>query len=179
MPTYSLAGDDASEVVKSVLDSYHAPLRDAELIVQVLWAFAVNDKNGDAAGPALTHNGYPALAVFKILNLKDRTTRGADCEIVIDKVAWDELDERERVALIDHELTHCVLKVDSDGKVVRDDLNRPKLRVRKHDFQIGWFDEIVQRHGEASQESIQARAFVAKVGQLYLPGMLVEAEAVA
>jgi hypothetical protein len=52
--------------------------------------------------------------------------------------------------------------------VVRDDLDRPKLRVRKHDHQFGWFDSIARRHGPASFEVQQYRKFNESHRQLWL-----------
>ena len=39
--------------------------------------------------------------------------------------------------------------------------------MRKHDFQVGWFHEMVRRHGAASAEMKQAQAFREIHGQLY------------
>jgi hypothetical protein len=46
-------------------------------------------------------------------------------------------------------------------------LDRPKLTLRRHDFQAGWFHEIAQRHGEASPEVRSAKQLMAGTGQLY------------
>jgi hypothetical protein len=58
---------------------------------------------------------------------------------------------------------------DGEGKETPafDALDRPKLAMRKHDHQFGWFDEVAQRHGEASPEVRQARVLMEKSGQLY------------
>jgi hypothetical protein len=50
---------------------------------------------------------------------------------------------------------------------VFDAVGRPKLLMRKHDHQFGWFDEVAQRHGEASPEVRQARVLMESSGQLY------------
>lgn len=49
----------------------------------------------------------------------------------------------------------------------RDDLGRPVLKIRLHDQQHGWFDEIARRHGDASIEVQQAKAFADSSGQTY------------
>lgn len=174
MPTYSLADAEVNTIIEDVMGEYHPPLRDAGVRVQALWAFPTQDKNGDPAGPAITHGGYPCLALFKVLGLKDRTVRGADCEITIDKDEWDGMTDAQRVAMLDHELTHAMLKVDSEGAVVRDAIDRPKLRCRRHDRQLGWFDEVARRHGIHSQEVMQARKFIGEAAQTYLPGFEIE-----
>ena len=156
MPRYEKSSVEISQIVERMMDRYHPQLRDAKVWITCLMAFPTKDKNGDSTGPALTHQGYPAQAVVKIIGLKERTDGRADAEIVIDGENWQVLDDDQKDALIDHELEHLELKVGKqDGLVVRDDLNRPNLVIRKHDFQAGWFDSIVRRHGRAAPEVIQ------------------------
>jgi hypothetical protein len=58
--------------------------------------------------------------------------------------------------------------------VNRDDAGRPKLKIRKHDHHHGWFDSIVERHGESSPEWRSWEAFEDRRQQLWLPGLGVE-----
>ena len=64
--------------------------------------------------------------------------------------------------MIDHELTHLAKK-----GTIFDPLDRPKLSMRLHDHQFGWFDQIAKRHGRASIEVKQVRAFFESSGQMY------------
>jgi hypothetical protein len=141
--------------VEAMLERYHPQLRDAGVTFTCLMAYAPTDKNGDPTGPALTHGGYAALATVKIIGLKERADGRADVEITVDGDRWSEVPESRRYALIDHELEHLELKYDKDANVLRDDLDRPKLGVRKHDHQYGWFDAIVRRHGKDAMEYYQ------------------------
>lgn len=170
MPTYRKASAEVNQIVEQMLEKYHGELRDAEIRIECLFAFATRNENGDETGPALTHGGYPANAVVKVLGLKDRTVGRGDAEIVIDGDQWDTWDDEQKAALIDHEIEHLELKTDAEGGVVRDDLDRPKLRLRKHDHQFGWFDSIARRHGAASFEVQQFRTIVVKRFQAWLPG---------
>jgi hypothetical protein len=115
----------------------------------------------------LTHQGYAAAAVVKKIGLKDRACGRADAEIVICHDVWDRFTDEQRVALLDHELTHLAVATDSDGFPRRDDLGRPVLKMVKHDHQFGWFDSVVRRHGGNSLEAIAARQFKVQYGQLY------------
>lgn len=159
MPRYERAPAEVSQIVERMRDKYHPQLRDAGVTMTYLLAFPVTDENGDSKGPALKHHGYPASAVVKIIGLKERTDGRADAEIVIDGENWPTLSDAQKDALIDHELEHLELKYDKEGLLVRDDLSRPKLIIRKHDFQAGWFDSIVRRHGRAAPEVIQWEDF--------------------
>jgi hypothetical protein len=137
--------------------------------VDVLMAYARRDGNGDPVGPALTLAGYQCLGKIKIMGTKDRAAGRGDVELLLDGDRWTELADEEQASVIDHELTHIELHVGDDG-LKRDDLDRPRLRQRKHDHQFGWFDEVVRRHGRDSIEWQQYEHF-AEVGyqQLWLP----------
>lgn len=157
MPRFEKAPAEVGQIVERMRDRFHPQLRDAGVTITHLMAYPLTDENGDSKGPALKHNGYPAQAVVKIIGLKERTDGRADAELVIDGDNWDILTDAQRDALIDHELEHLELKYDKDGCLVRDDLERPKLVIRKHDWQFGWFDSVVRRHGKYS---IEHRQFV-------------------
>jgi hypothetical protein len=49
-------------------------------------------------------------------------------------------------------LFHIAVRRDRDGAIKSDDGGRPKLKLRKHDFEIGGFVEIAKRHGPESLE---------------------------
>jgi len=168
MSTYQLAPKEVLRVVERMMKKFHPELHDAGVSVDCIFAHASTDKNGDAVGPALKHQGYPAGAVVKIIELKDRAAGRGDSEIVIDGDQWELWSELERDALIDHELTHLELVTDKDGVLIRDDLERPRLKSRKHDHQFGWFDCVARRHGESSFEVRQWNEFESKRKQLWL-----------
>ncbi len=46
---------------------------------------------------------------------------------------------------------------------------RPKLRRRKHDREVGWFDEVVRRHQFEAPEYQQFNDIVGAMKQLNLP----------
>jgi hypothetical protein len=114
------------------------------------------------------HQGYPAQAVCRLTPIRDRALGIADAVVVIDRANWLTLSQRQKEALLDHELTHLERVVDEEtGKPKFDAVGRPKLAIRRHDRQLGWFDEVARRHGDASPEMRQAKQLVANTGQLY------------
>ena len=158
---YQKAPTETVKLVDSVRRQHHPELERAEVTIDVLVA-----DNPDA--DPVTVGGYPCQAKVKIVSLKDRAKGCRDAEIIIDNTRWQGMNEQQQRALIDHELHH--LEVQFDGKLVlEDDLGRPKLKMRKHDWQIGWFDIIAKRNGDASPEVRQARKLWEKQSQLYFP----------
>lgn len=141
-----------------VRDQYHPALRDAGVTVELVGVSASRDKNDEAAGPALKHHGYPARAIIKIRGLEDRAAGSDDARILFDADAEPEWSGAELDALLDHELAHLELVTDKDGGLVHDDVGRPKLRMRVHDFEIGGFHHIAKRHGPNAGETQQVAA---------------------
>lgn len=164
MKTYSQA-PDVTLFIDKIQADHHEDLEG--VTVSALFVF-----DAEHSLPVLKHQGYPAGATVRITPLKDRALGMADAQIVVDRAGWLALSQRQRAALIDHELTHLEVKTDEeegaeDPVPVCDAIGRPKLLMRKHDHQFGWFDEVAQRHGEASPEVRQARVLMESSGQLY------------
>jgi hypothetical protein len=123
----------------------------------------------EATEPVLKHQGYPAAAVVRITPVRDRALGIADATVVIDRSTWLTLSQRQRDALVDHELTHLNRVLDEDTELpLTDAVDRPKLAMRRHDLQIGIFTEILERHGEASYEAKMAKAVLDVAGQMQL-----------
>lgn len=171
MPTYELATKAVCQQVTRLMKRYHSELSDAGVTCDVLMAYAKTDANGDPRGPAINHGGYACMATVRIIGTKERAAGRKDVEILLDGDRWTELATEEQDAVIDHELEHLELQVGDDG-LKRDDLDRPRLRIRKHDHQFGWFDSIVRRHGRDSIEFQQYEQFHEfSYTQLWLPGI--------
>ena len=110
-----------------------------------------------------------ATAMVRIVPVRDRAAGVADVMLLVDRPAYSDMNELERDALIDHELTHLEPIMDDETRsVVFDVAGRPRVRIRKHDRQYGWFDEVASRWGPNSVEARQARKLVDEAGQLYL-----------
>lgn len=174
MATYQKADKELCQTVQDVMERFHGRLADAGVTVGVLLAHGPRDQNGDLVGPALNHHGVPALATVTINSLRDRAAGMPDALMCIDGDQIDEWSYEELEALIDHELTHLEPRLDKDDNLKRDDLERPALKRRHHDWQFGWFDEVAKRHGDNSPEVKQAKQLAESSGDLYqlhLPGL--------
>jgi hypothetical protein len=165
MPIYEKPPVEVREVCDRMLEKYHGPLKDAGVKVDLL--FARTDPEKDEA-VALKLHGYRANAIVKVVAYKLRVQDHGDAEILIDGDEWFTWKDEEKDAILDHELEHLELKLDKEGNVVRDDLDRPKLRLRLHDHEFGWFDSIARRHGKASFEVQQYERFQEAHQQLWM-----------
>jgi hypothetical protein len=149
--SYSKAPDECHGRVGHLIKLFRPDLRDAGLTIDL-----ISVTNDDPEGEALTHQGYPAYAVVRVVDSKGRTMGRGDAEIVIDEAKYITMTDAQKDALFDHEIHHIELKLNKKGRVKLDENGRPKIGLRKHDIQVGWFEEIAKRHGAASLECKQA-----------------------
>lgn len=161
--------DEVHDLIGEIVEKHHGELHKAEVTVGVTYAF--NEK-----GPAVKLHGVACAAVIKINSLKARAEGAPDATITIDGKLWrrgggnhDPLPDDRRRALIDHEINHLMIAHDKEGRIKADDLGRPKLKMRPHDFEVGWFKAVARRHGAASFEVQQAMKLVDNRGQLLFP----------
>lgn len=157
---YGPASDDVIDRIARLRETYYAEALE-EVTVGALFSFGTEDE------PVLTHHGYPAAAVCRIVPARDRAAGLPDAQIIVDRYVWSALATRAKDALLDHELMHIDPQFDSSGAPKYDAQGRPVLKIRKHDRHFGWFDVIAQRHGRHSTEVRQATALIDATAQLY------------
>jgi hypothetical protein len=164
MPTeYRVANKEIGSMLQQAMKRYCPKLTEYGVTVDLLWAWNSEDA-------PLKHGGYPAAALARICNYKQRVKGYGDCEIAIDKEDWDTKDDAERLALLHHELRHFEPVMGKNG-LKRDALDRPKLRLRLHDAQIGVFYDVVEKHGAKAPESRLFADAYRKMVQLSFPFM--------
>jgi hypothetical protein len=161
---YETSPDDVAELADSLIEKHYPDLKQAGVTIefQNVW---------DDNGTPLSLRGHPCQAIVKIISLADRAAGAKDAKITIDADNWENLDEPQRAALMDHELYHlCVRRNPKDNDNVKlDTAGRPMLRMRQHDVEVGWFIEIAERHKENSIEVMQARSIWEQDGQILFP----------
>ncbi len=164
MKIYSKASDRLVAQVAAVMAAHCPDLSGNNVRVDCL---NIAHDDPDNEDPPLKLHGYACAAVVRILGAKERAKGQGDAEIVFDEATFLRLPEPSQVALIHHELHHLELKRDGKGRVKFDEYRRPKLTMRLHDRQFGWFDEIARVHGTASLEVQQSSALLLGGKQLY------------
>ncbi len=177
MPTtFQRCGEDVAKLAREILCEFesHKPLLDARVTIDLVFAMPDLDEHGFPTNDALKKNGVKALGICRKIGLKDRALGRGDAEIALDHHWWTQTaSEEQQKALLDHELWHIavVLRKHTD-KPKLDAQGRPVIRLRKHNFEFGWFTLIAARHGEHSQERIQAKHMFDAAGQIYWPEIL-------
>jgi hypothetical protein len=171
MSTYSKAPPEVRDMAEAILEEFisYKPIVEAKVKIDFLFAFAEVGEDGESKGHALTKHGIRALGITRKLGIKDRVMGRGDAEVCLDGDWWEDATPARRRALLDHEMHHLEVKTDEDGVVIRDDLKRPKLKLRKHDVEVGWFALVAGRHGSNSLEIEQAKLVMDSYGQLFWP----------
>ncbi len=163
---YFRAPDSVSQIVKNLVADHYEDLKENDVTFDIIFCNAPLDKDGNPNGPAITHHGSPALGLAYIVPEKDRAMDRADAEIRVDSDSWPNWNEEQRKAILDHELYHFLVHKDKEGETIKDTNNRPKLKMRPHDFEFGWFTEIAERYGKNSMEIKQAQEMYDRAGEI-------------
>jgi len=149
MPEYSMA-QEAKSIGDDLIPKYHDHLRNVR-IEYVFNDAVIKTKGKDVLGRAKKKSGLDAF-------LAADTTNDPEPFFVIEisKPAWDLLDAKQKKALVDHELCHCLWDVDKG------------IFMRTHDVEE--FSEIIKRHG-LWQPDVELFATIAAkhVKQINLP----------
>ena len=156
--------DSLDGAIQTLLESseLHADIHAVGVTVAVLWHIPQDGKD-----EPLTFHGTPCYAFIKISGKQQRALGIADAVMTIDQAKWKELGEARRRALLAHELFHLTVARDVNDQPKRDDFNRPVLRCRPHDIQIGWFRAIAAEYGDTANEVVQAREMVSRDRQFF------------
>jgi hypothetical protein len=172
MPTlYSLCDTfdtSVEKLAKSLIQKHHPDVSEADVLIEYAFAEAEKDKNGDPIGRAIVMRGYAKAGYCQIIATKERALGRPDVRIMLDRDYWAKIPSDQRAALMDHELNHIIVLRTPDGDIKTDEYQRPKLKMRLHDHEFGWFDKIAQRHGKSSIEVMSATKFMEEVGTVYV-----------
>lgn len=164
---YDFCPDEVKDRVARLVERFHPELGMAEVTFDLMYVSRSDDDEGKK--PVLTLHGVACLAIARIVPLKERAKGCSDAEILIDRDRFTDSTLEQQDALLDHELNHFELVRDADNCIKTDDHHRPKLKMRPHDYDFGWFTAIAARHGKASFEVQQARLMFDQDGNRLFP----------
>lgn len=150
------------------------PILDFDLKIDL--SIAYSDKDD-----AVKLHGAPALAKIKIIGPEDRARGNGDVRITVDGPKYERRNQRQRDAILCHELyriaikTHRVVEkdeADKDVVVTRADLDpyeRPVVKLIPDDWHVTGFRQVAEWYGNDSAEVCSHRAIGELLGQLVMP----------
>jgi hypothetical protein len=151
--------------LRRVMHIYHHELEDvgARFCLTFVKAF----DNDDEPVTALKFAGGTAIALVRLVNLEKRLRVPFEAEIKIDSFLWEEKTEREKDAILDHELAHVKVVTDAHGQPLTADDNRPKLKLVPDDIVITGMLSVIQHFGrDAGEYQSLSRAMEAAAATL-------------
>ena len=127
---------------------------DYEVKVVMFFKYGKRDKDVNLKKNAISKNGAPCAAQVRLISAFNRQTDNYDVKIILDGDIWKDLSKEERIAVVDHELSHIQIVVDADGEpvMINEQSDKVKLKCIHDDIQMWGFSEIIDRHGKNSQE---------------------------
>ena len=127
---------------------------DYEIKVIMYFKYGKRDRDGNLKKSALIKNGVPCAAMVRVISPFNRHTDNYDVKIILNGDFWRDLTKEEKIAVIDHELSHIRMIRDREGEPVMIDENSDKVKLGtvKDDIQMWGFNDIIVRHGKNSQE---------------------------
>lgn len=145
MPEWEEASPSVIHIAEELIEKHHTELKPARI------GFIFRKK-------AQRSNGRLALAQAQKVAAKLQVYLEFDFLIWVSKEDWEgKLTDNQRLALIDHELTHCTRRIDTGEWV-----------IRPHDVQEFW--EIIERYGLWSNDLLAGkRALTSRAVQEELP----------
>jgi len=122
-------------IMEGLIEKHHQHLQDVK--IAIAWRF----------GWAANADGLMTMGRAKKCTDLDRQLAEFDFVLLLNHEAWNKggLNEKQRLALIDHELCHCEVTMDSNGEPKFNEDGRLVCRIRKHDIEE--FQDVVARHG--------------------------------
>lgn len=147
---YWIAGENVQAACRETMEQFHPDL--AALGVNVLCVFArAEDKKGFPVS-AVKLRGRACYATIRAVSDEDRAAGMPDAVMTIDESLWKTLSTERQAALLDHELTHIELAGGESSAGV-------SLAMRKHDWELSGFFDVVKRHGKDAIELVELVKF--------------------
>jgi len=116
--------EEVYEVAAKLITNVHDHLAEAKIV------YLFRDDEWKSKGKIVLGKAYKVPEQWSYLS-------GYDLLVVINERAWSVLSDRQKTALIDHELCHFEKDIDESGN--------PKWRMVNHDVEE--FTGVVRRHG--------------------------------
>lgn len=137
IPRESPVGEPMYAMLDDLVGSHHEELDETEARIALAWNLTWKPDC----------DGRVTLGKCKKASDLDRELHEFDFVIMLQAEFWQdaEVEDWRRRALLDHELSHAAVKLDSAGDPVIDEKGRYVYRTRKHDIEE--FSHIVARHG--------------------------------
>lgn len=129
-PNKYIFAEDVQRVAARLISDYHGHLAEAKI------AYLFKTEKWESKGKTVFGKAYKAPEQWRFMS-------GFELLVIINQSVWSWLDEKQKEALVDHELCHFEKGIDSKGN--------PKWSLVNHDVEE--FAIVIARHGLWSTEA--------------------------
>lgn len=164
--TYDKAPKEILNILDQVQSEFHLDHVEAKLRIGVVMVGPEVNKDGEETGPAISKHGHRAVCKTRLVSARDRLNTPYDAMIDIDEKIWETLTEDQQHAMIDSALTAIELIEGKEGdKFAEADDGRPRLKIRKEDFMVSGYEQVIRRHKDSALEYREIKAIWDRCGQ--------------
>jgi hypothetical protein len=133
------------DMLKNAITKWHTELTNAQIVLawNTSWKADVDGRVKLGMCRKASDLDRELLGVGR----RAESVLSVDFIIVLQKQFWkdESVSDAQRIALLDHELSHAALRRDAAGEPVEDERGRKVYRTVKHDLEE--FSSVVARHG--------------------------------
>lgn len=123
------------KVLDTVIEELRKDLEEHKCRIALAWRYGLK-RNKD---------GQLVLGKCKKVSELDKLYAEFDFVVILNSEAWKTLNEKQRKALVHHEVCHIAIATDQNGNTKKDTRGRTAFRVKKHDIEE--FGDVVAVHG--------------------------------
>lgn len=156
VPTQFDPAEEVEKIAKKLIPKYHSHLANCKI------AYLFKNKK-------MKSKGREVVATAEKISKKQHALSGYHFLITTSYPTWKDLSDKQRLAVVDHELEHCFVEDD-------DKTGEPKYSILPHDVEE--FGAIIKRHGlyttnlvrigrvvEDALENLEKKTVVKKAGK--------------
>jgi hypothetical protein len=128
---------DAETLGNQLIDQHHGHLIQAK----ILWLFTTQERKKCDRVRAASAAKLPPLQRFLASGTAASVQDGHDFLILIDVKQWGQLAQHQRLALVDHELSHCSVSDSGKWTIVGHDVEELTHIIARHGL---WRNELAE-----------------------------------
>lgn len=149
---------DVKEIFDAVAEKFHDDVADVVENCNFLFSFRDSKIYDD--------EGMEIAAQAKLISKRERDLYGYDFELLFYEDLWNELNRKQKMRLVFHELLHCQVDYDEDDNVAIDKDGRVVTYITPHDVVVKTFKREIELFGISPSDMETAMFFSQQLARM-------------